>query len=517
MVPTAPPARFTLTTRLRDGLIVSMCLLSGGAYLLYVRLGLHHSGFPLDDAWIYQVYARNLAQTGQWAFVPGTPSTGSTSILWTLLIAPAYVFRVDAQFWTYLLGLLALVAAALGAARLFDDISLPVSLAAGLAVGLEWHLVWAAVSGMETMLFAALLVWFWVWLRRSNPAQRRHFWRNGLALGTWGGILTLTRPEGVLAAGVGGLYGLVSSGRLGPKSLWSVAAALGYALPMLPFFYLNLSTSATLWPNTFYAKQTEYAVLWSIPYPIRLGDQLVQGWIGAQVLLLPGALADLWGRIRRRPADWLGLLPWLWLILHVALYAARLPVIYQHGRYAIPVIPIIVIYGIRGMASLTRPSSRQSLIRIGSLAWIATTAVLFPAWLVVGAPAYANDVAFIDVEMVATARWVQANTRADDVIAVHDIGALGYYAPHRIVDLAGLVSPAVIPFLTDGQRLSDYIVRQKASYLVVFPGWPGYEHLVAYPGFCKVWSADQSPGYAAYAPDLGPMTVYRVAPGQPCQ
>jgi len=36
-------------------------------------------GFPLDDAWIHQTYARNLVATGQFAFVPGQTSSGSTS------------------------------------------------------------------------------------------------------------------------------------------------------------------------------------------------------------------------------------------------------------------------------------------------------------------------------------------------------------------------------------------------------------------------------------------------------
>src|SRR5512138_2254022 len=39
-------------------------------------------GYPLDDAWIHQTYARNLALHGEWAFIPGRPSAGSTSPLW---------------------------------------------------------------------------------------------------------------------------------------------------------------------------------------------------------------------------------------------------------------------------------------------------------------------------------------------------------------------------------------------------------------------------------------------------
>ncbi len=59
----------------------------------------------------------------------------------------------------------------------------------------------------------------------------------------------------------------------------------------------------------------------------------------------------------------------------------------------------------------------------------------------------------------------------DAIIAVHDIGAIGYFGKQRIVDLAGLISPEVIPFIRDEARLSDYLDQQKVDYLVTFPGW----------------------------------------------
>jgi hypothetical protein len=51
--------------------------------------------------------------------------------------------------------------------------------------------------------------------------------------------------------------------------------------------------------------------------------------------------------------------------------------------------------------------------------------------------------------MVAVSEWVAANTPPDDLIAAHDIGALGYFARRPLLDLAGLVSPEVIPFIRD--------------------------------------------------------------------
>ena len=36
-------------------------------------------GFPLDDGWIHQTYARSLAAGHGWAYSPGEPSAGATA------------------------------------------------------------------------------------------------------------------------------------------------------------------------------------------------------------------------------------------------------------------------------------------------------------------------------------------------------------------------------------------------------------------------------------------------------
>jgi hypothetical protein len=55
------------------------------------------------------------------------------------------------------------------------------------------------------------------------------------------------------------------------------------------------------------------------------------------------------------------------------------------------------------------------------------------------------------------------------LIAAHDIGALGYFNQHEIIDLAGLVSPDVIPFLRDESRIADYLNQRGADYFIAFP------------------------------------------------
>ena len=69
---------------------------------------------------------------------------------------------------------------------------------------------------------------------------------------------------------------------------------------------------------------------------------------------------------------------------------------------------------------------------------------LFLAFLVLGARAYAADVAFIQGEMVAIAGWLEANVPPDALIAVHDttLGpALGAH-PRQLLSI-GVVDPRV--------------------------------------------------------------------------
>ena len=90
-------------------------------------------------------------------------------------------------------------------------------------------------------------------------------------------------------------------------------------------------------------------------------------------------------------------------------------------------------------------------------------------FLFLGARAYAEDVELIETEMVTTAKWVAGNLAPEAVMAAHDIGALGYFDRHELIDLAGLESPEVIPFMRDEGELASYLDRRDADYLIAFP------------------------------------------------
>jgi hypothetical protein len=52
-------------------------------------------GVSLDDAYIFFVYARNVATGQGWSFNAGETSFGTSSVLWTLLLALPALFGID--------------------------------------------------------------------------------------------------------------------------------------------------------------------------------------------------------------------------------------------------------------------------------------------------------------------------------------------------------------------------------------------------------------------------------------
>ena len=448
----------------RNNLILAFAtLLSMGGYLLASSLKLR-IGFPLDDAWIHQTYARNLAEWGQWAFWHGQVSGGSTAPLWSALLALGYWLKIPFYFWTFALGGVLLWGIALLAERFLRQ-SLPSYQSqipwAGIFFIGEWHLVWAAASGMETLLYALLATTVLILLALGK--------RNFLLLGALVGLSLWVRPGGVTLLGPV-VFVAVFSGENYQKTLrdlFNIALSFGVFLSFYLLF--NLAITGTPLPNTFYAKQAEYAFVRDLaPLWKHFLNEIQLPLIGAGALLLPGTFYFFWYSLRSRNVA--ALAGVLWFLGYTAIYAWKLPVVYQHGRYMMPAMPIFFLWGLSGTLQLFEKakSAQKGLLSFG---WGTALVLVWVAFYGLGANSYAEDVAFIESEMVVTAKWVAQNLPQDALIAAHDIGALGYFDGRELVDLAGLVSPEVIPFISDEEKLKSYLNSQNVEYLIVFPSW----------------------------------------------
>ena len=474
-------------------ILALIVFLSVGSYLLVSGI-MYRTGFPLDDAWIHQTYARNLALRGEWAFNPGKPSGGSTAPLWSALLAIGFLVKLAPYAWTYLLGAVALWAISLLGENILRRLVPnyhPRFPWAGALLALEWHLVWAAASGMETLLYALFVITVLV-LLISNSQK---FFGIGLLIG----LTVWVRPDGITLLGPAVLVILLCKPSWSRRLRSLLNIGLGFGSPFALYLLFNLTVSGHPWPNTYYAKQAEYAYYLNFPFLQRLGSEALQPLIGAGVVLLPGVVITIVNAVRRRA--WGILAAATWLVGFLILYALLLPVTYQHGRYVIPVMPVYFLLGLAGLLEIIT-STMPRLGWIIPTFWKLTIGVVLAVFWGRGAYAFAQDVSFIESQMVNTARWVSAHVPSGALVAAHDIGAQGFFGKHELVDLAGLISPEVIPFLRNENQIAAFLTKRGVGYLVTFPDW--YPSLTA--GLTPIYSMD-----ASYAPGSGGtnMAVYR--------
>lgn len=436
----------------------------------------HTLGFPLDDAWIHQDFARTLAQHGVFAYAPDRSGAGSTSPLWVLLLTPIYVLPGGAPLWAVIawadaLGVLALWGLAWATSALVEhwlaDVGEHVralgALAAGLAVLVEWHLTWAALSGMETIYFVLLSILLLLGLSRA--------WRPSW-LGLLAALLTSTRPEGVVLALLVAAALALRSDVLPPKpQRWrAIPIYLGvYALGLVPLLALNEIAAGNLLPSTFYAKGAYYTLGTSELTRLVSYGLGVLGFLGSSPLValgLPGTVYALWLARRdwRRGTQWLAL---AWAVALIGVYAIHLPVVYQNGRYLMPVLPVLLALGVAG--SLRFVGAGNYRLLPGALLVLALAMALLS--IARGAGIYAANVRYINDYQVETALWLRANTVPAALVATHDIGAIGYFSDRQVVDLGGLTQPELVPLLGDQHALVAYLQRARVDFVVMFPDW----------------------------------------------
>ena len=93
------------------------------------------------------------------------------------------------------------------------------------------------------------------------------------------------------------------------------------------------------------------------------------------------------------------------------------------------------------------------------------------AWQRVVRPQVDSFTAGMHASLIPWGRWFAEHTASDAVVAAPDIGALGYVSQRRVLDLAGLVTPAMVPILRtmsqeDATARFAFVTFARPDYLV---------------------------------------------------
>ncbi|MBX3198697.1 MAG: hypothetical protein KF894_11225 [Labilithrix sp.] len=465
---------------------------------------LGHPGAALDDAYIHYQYARAFAEGHPLRFQAGEAiSTGATSFLWPVVLAPFYAlgFRGEAILWpAWLLSFVALGGLAHEAFALARPLAgRAAAIGAGAMVLAFGGFAWCAASGMEVVPFAWLIAFATRracdWAERAESRSRRRL----AGLVALAALSPLMRPEGAITSlALGAVVAafprdraLVVRGRDASRleALAFVAAAL---LPQL----LLLALTGHLTSSTAQVKLLPGNPYYVLHEAALANARLLVGTIldgqvwsaeflpkGGAPLACLGLASVVWCGVRRR----LGVRAALVVLLALSMFVPCFYVtfLWNRLRYLWPFATGWIV----GLACLAdRAAVLLSLVdrrARGLTAALVTGAFagMFAVRLEWVLEDVAQSASGIARQQVALGRWANENLPQGARIGVNDTGAIAYFGDRKTFDVVGLTTPTEGRYWVAGaaSRLEHYERLRAANpgalptHFIVYPEWMGLE------------------------------------------
>ena len=451
-------------------MLVAVLFVTAVGFAFYIGSAQSQLGtftLQLDDGWIHQTFARNLAQGRLFTYSDDQLSTGCTSPAWAVLLSVGHLIGVSPVTWAFAWGfifhvLISIVTYFLSLSYFHNE---RLALVTAVFTAMEWHLTWIALSGMETSMFVFTTVLFLL-LLHTNPERS---WLLGLV----GGLMFLVRPEGILLVFIAILW-IIRLNRANPRHILGNIVTMGlvFVLVVGPDLIFNTVVSGKPFVGTFYAKYVQWVDPWSISKALQYFGILGHYFLleGSLTLLFPLALAAFWLARRERMTQLIPLL--LWLSGLPIAYSVILPYAYNRGRYVMSLIPLIILLGTWVAFWIIQSRFYRRL----GYSIVAMAGLMIVVFWIRCAQAYVLDVRALVSQHMSVVDWIKDNTQPDSIIATQDIGVLGYFSERRLIDLAGLTEPEMVPIMHQPDEMGKYILEKGGDYVVVFPSY--YSELI---------------------------------------
>lgn len=438
-------------------------------------------GFPLDDPWIHLTFARNFSEYFSFSFYKNEMVTaGSTSPIYTFLISLAFFITKNEFILSYFFGILFFASSVYAFYKIsesdFGNEYLYIIILTLVFVADKW-INFISVSGMETTMFILILIAAAYFYKKRNP----------VLFGIFLGLIIWTRPDGV-AFIAALLFDYIIAVYLSKndrkvilftkQELIKIGIIAGIIAAV--YFAMNLAISGSLLPNTYNAKLTYYTPEFRSRSEFLKNEVWDYFTSGSYSILIIGfflsfliTLRDFFKKNYNPNILYIAFISALILIYYI-----KLPYAHRFGRYLMPVIPFLILtsgLGFRDTAKMLGSYFRSRNIAASIIIFVfSVTAIYSLTDYLDKRKNYADECKYINDRQVAAAIWINQNTREDDIIATHDVGAIGYYSGRKLIDVAGLVTPELIDkiHLPDYNKyMMEYLKNQGVSYLVFLQEW----------------------------------------------
>ncbi|MBX7045621.1 MAG: hypothetical protein K1X86_07265 [Ignavibacteria bacterium] len=476
--------------------IISLCLISFGIYQAfnyYFTKGI--LGVPLDDSWIHFRFAENFAKEFNFTYNPGEPTAGTTSPLWVIVsglvsfISPT--FMLNSIILSGLFFILSCIFIYKIAVAVFFDSEvldfdlefspLYLALLVALLTIMSGRLEWAAMSGMETTMFI-----FFSLAGFYQHIKDIHDKKISLAPSLLFALSTASRPEGLMLFGLYLFDAWTFSFHIKKVLKTTLDLAAGVIIFIFiagGYFLFSYYTSGNILPNTFRGQgggfhiDTEH-ILISLEY-LRINFVLFIRDNPITCILYLLSFIFYFANVKKFFSKLRSLnLIYLWVILLPLASSIFVPNWRHHGRYLMPLIPLINLVSVYAiLVVLNKFKGKSSLNLLHKKNFLTALLLFFSfAYYIVYAIALGKNTDNINSQQVKLAHWVKENISQNDVIAMNDIGAITFVSKNRIVDMAGLVTPQILDYRK--YRLEDNLDSMLAllknndvKYMIIYDHW----------------------------------------------
>lgn len=446
------------TDRLRVGvraLLACMLIVAGLAFALRVV----PQPRTIDDAFITFRYARNIVEGNGFVYNPGTRTLGTTTPLYTLLMAGiGGITGSDAYPWFALVvnaAADAITAALLALLAWHVSGRVIVAAIAGALWAVSPMSVTFAVGGMETSVAV-------LWMVAAMAAYV--FARDGW-MAVFAALGVLTRIDALLWAGPLLLHHAWTTWRAQatpgaglirriPWRTWAIFGGL-----LIPWHLFSLSYFGVLITSSVGAKRVVYHVddlqaltrlLQHYATPFFEHDAIGIPGIVIGIVLYPALAAiGLFFVAKRMPRLVpFAAYPWIYLVV----FSAMNPLIFRW--YLVPPLPGYFLSILIGAWALVDAlGSNRCVAFVLTAAGGVWLALSLNAWVLHpdhGPDRPAPEMAWHKIELLYQAvgeriRATEGVTR-ETVVAAGDIGAIGYFTEAHILDTIGLVTPEMTAY-----------------------------------------------------------------------
>jgi|GEM_PF-1526467 len=474
-------------------------------------------GPTLDDSYIHYQYVKNLAEYGEVSFNPGQWSTGTTSLFWNILLLPGVLAGIPIIPLSLFLGIALYLVIGQQVYSVFktywkSEINNLLSVAIVIMTG---NLAWYALSGMETLLFISLGLW-WI------DSFRKQRW--ALA-GLLAGALMLTRIEGMLFFLLGVFFTIKQFPQI-KTAVKPLLLQLVCGLPVtLPSFILNKMVTGNFYPTTMAGKKWLYGIspgFISLSLPdlkrfilswaatlyqtnwwpqiigrpssliLSIGKQFIPGlvnkenitytvtpyplWFQALIailslimllLLLRGLyriLRPVWQDFFHSRETNAYQLLFYWFLGQNLIYILLMPHRGHGGRYQAVNFLLFGLFLIAGTDICEKAKNWKKILFKYLLRPL--TLLIYFFSIITWADIYTASVLQVNNVHKAAGLWLKENLPTNTVVAAFDVGAIKYFSQLPIVDIAGLTDRETLDAALKGD-IVPIMKQHGAEYLAM--------------------------------------------------